>query len=140
MTATLLIAENDPTLAEMYRKHFVESGYRVLTASDGLECLSIIRSESPFVLVAALELPWNLGRGLVDCLREESRQRPVPSVILTGFAPRPYIDDWTEPFLVRYLAKPVAISELLECVRAAQARPNDWRIFRVGQSLEYARQ
>lgn len=140
MTATLLIAENDPTLAEMYRKHFVESGYRVLTASDGLECLSIIRSESPFVLVAALELPWNLGCGLVDCLREESRQRPVPSVILTGFAPRDRIDDWTEPFLVRYFTKPVAIPELLECVRMAQARPNGWRIFRVGQSLEYARQ
>lgn len=136
MTATLLIAENDPTLAELYRQHFIESGYRVLTASDGSECLAIIRNESPAVLVAALEMPWNVGRGLVDCLREESRHRPIPSVILTGFAPHAHVPDWTEPFLLRYLVKPVAISELLECVRMAQARPNGWRIFRVGQSFD----
>ena len=136
MAVTLLIAENDPTLAESYRQHFVECGYRVLTASDGSECLALIRSESPTVLVAALELPWTVGLGLVDCLREESRERPVPSVILTGFAPRACVADCSEPFLVRYLAKPVAISKLLECVRLAQAQPNGWRIARVGQCLD----
>lgn len=136
MSPTVLVAESDLNLVELYRKHFVESGYRVLTASEGSECLAIIRRESPAVLVAALEMPWGAGGGLVACLREESRKRPVPSLILTGFAADDCIADWSDPFLVRYLRKPVTMAELLECVHAAQSRPHGWRLCRVGQTFE----
>ena len=136
MKPTLLIAENDPALVELYRQHFVENGFRVLTASDGTACLAIIRSESPAVLVVALEMPWGAGRGVMDGLRLEARKRPIPSVILTGFAPQEHVADWTDPFFVRYFNKPVAMPELLQCVRSAQTQPHDWRRLRVGQSLD----
>lgn len=136
MHATLLIAEDDRALAELYRQHLAESGYRVLTASDGSQCLDLIRRESPTVLVVALELPWDNGHKTIECLRAESRQRPIPSVILTGFAPHQHIAQWDDPFLVRYLLKPFAAEDLLEYVRQAQARPNGWRIFRAGECLD----
>lgn len=136
MHATLLIAENDHPLAELYRQHFVASGYRVLTASDGAECLDLIRRESPTVLVAALELPWDNGHKTIDCLRAESRQRPIPSVILTGFVPHHQTAQWNDPFLVSYLLKPVSAAAILDYVRLAQTRPTGWRIFRAGECLE----
>lgn len=136
MTATLLIAESDRDLANVYRQRFVENGYHVFIASDGPECMAIIRRESPAVLVAALEIPWSPGCNLMTCLREESRRRSVPSLILTGFTPHDRIADWTDPFLVEYFRKPVALADLLACVHIAQSRLRDWRICRVGQTFE----
>lgn len=136
MPPTVLVAESDRNLTELYRKHFFESGYRVLTASEGPECLAIIRRESPAVLVAEFEMPWGTGGDVVAYLREESRKRAVPSLILTGFARFDCIGDWSDPFLVRYLRKPVTLSELLECVHAAESRPHGWRLCRVGQTFE----
>ena len=134
--ATLLIAEDDAPLAESYRRHFVRIGYRVLIASDGAECLRVLRSESPVALVVSMELPGDAGRSIVDCLREESCRRSVPSVVLTGWDPFDRIANWTDPFFVRYFTKPVAMKELSECVRLAQSLLSDWRTCRVGQTFE----
>src|SRR3990172_12676577 len=107
MEPTLLIAEDDPELADLYQHYLVRCGYRVFTASSGVECLSILRNESPAVVVASVDVPWGGADGLVDYLREESRQRWVPSVILTGCTADENVAALREePCVFRYLRKP----------------------------------
>ena len=64
MEPTLLIAENDPELADLYQCYLVRFGYRVHTASDAVECLSIIRGEAPTVVIAPLDMPWGGADGI----------------------------------------------------------------------------
>lgn len=122
MNPTILVADDDPELTELYQYYLARSGYRVLSASGGVECLSIIRNESPAVIVASVDMPWGGADGLVNYLREESRRCWVPSVILTGCTADENIADLREvPCVFRYLRKPFLMGRLLDCIRAIES-------------------
>ena len=122
MEPTILVADEDPELAETFQCYLVRCGYRVLTASGGVECLSIIRNESPTVIVASVDMPWGGADGLVDYLREEYRQRFSPSVILTGSTPDENVSQLLkEPCVFYYLRKPFLVCRLLDCIHAIES-------------------
>lgn len=50
MSPTILIADEDRESARLYEHYLNRCGYRVLSASGGVECLSIIREQSPPLL------------------------------------------------------------------------------------------
>lgn len=122
MESRLLIAEDDPELAQLYQSYLIRYGYRVLTASCGVECLSIVRNESPTVIVASVDMHWGGPDGLADYLREASRQNGVPTVVLTGCTADENVAELhEEPCVFRYLRKPFLMGRLLECIRAIES-------------------
>src|SRR5438067_11067086 len=72
MKQTLLIADGDAELCDLYEMFLTECGYEVEAASDGLDCLRKLRQVIPAVLVLDLELRWGGGDGVLARLREES--------------------------------------------------------------------
>lgn len=131
MPPTILIADDDPELADLYQTYLGQCGYRVLTASGGVQCLPIIRRESPAVIVASVEMPWGGADGLLDYLQQESSVGGVPSVILTGDVADENVAPLREsPCVFRYLRKPFLMGRLLDYVRAIEldlrdaGRPN----------------
>lgn len=122
MEPTVLIAEDDPELADLFQSFLARYDYRVLSASCGVECLSILRNESPAIIVASVSLQWDAADGLVDCLREESRDGRSASVILTGCTADENVAELREqPCVFRYLRKPFLMGRLLDCIRAIQS-------------------
>ncbi len=122
MEPTLLIAEDDPELTAMYHHYLSRCGYQVLTASVGIECLSIIRNDSPFAIVVSVDLPWGDAGGLVEYLREQSRRCVIPSVILTGSTADENVAALREePCVFRYLRKPFLMVKLLKCIRTIES-------------------
>ncbi len=122
MQPTILIADNDPEMADLYQRYIGRCGsYRVLTASGGVECLPIIRHESPAVIVASVDMAWGGADGLLDCLHQESRIRDVPAVILTGYTADENVASLREsPCVFRYLRKPFLMVRLLDYIRAIE--------------------
>ncbi len=122
MESTILIADGDTELVRLYQCYLARFGYRILTASGGVECLSIIHYESPDIIVASLDMPWGGAAGLVDYLDEESRQSWVPSVILTGCLADENVAELREvPCVFRYLRKPFLLGRLLDCIRSLES-------------------
>jgi DNA-binding NtrC family response regulator len=121
MKQTLLIANGDGALCDIYRRFLVECGYAVETSSDGLNCLRKLRQAKPAVLVLDMELRWGGGDGVLAWLREESPAHGIP-VILTATAgyPRDFSGS-VEPPVVDFLPEPYALRALLESVRFAVA-------------------
>jgi two-component system phosphate regulon response regulator PhoB len=118
---TLLIAEGEPELCEIYQRFITERGYDLETASDGLDCLAKLRRTLPAAVVLDLELQWGGGNGVLGWLREEKATSGVP-VILTATAAYPLdsVRD-IEPPVVGFLHKPFSLTALLESVRSAVA-------------------
>lgn len=122
MKQTLLIADGDTELCDVYRKFLADRGYEVATSSDGLDCLRKLRELTPAVLVLDLELCWGGGDGVLAWLREENRS-PAVSVVLTATAwSSPDVAERRAPPVVGYLPKPFGLTALLETVRAAIAK------------------
>jgi DNA-binding response OmpR family regulator len=121
MKQTLLIADGDAELCDVYGQFLTEHGYEVETSSDGLDCLRKLRQWTPAALVLDLELPWGGGEGVLGWLREENSSHEIP-VILTTTAD--YSQDFAEsiePPVVECFTKPFALTALLEKVRSAVA-------------------
>ena len=78
MKRTLLIAEGDTELCNLYRHLLMERGYTVETSNDGLDCLRKLRRGIPDVLVLDLDLHWGGGEGVLAWLREESPTHGIP--------------------------------------------------------------
>ena len=121
MRPTILIADNDPKLADLYQSDLSQWGYRVLTASGGVECLPIIRNESPAVIIASVDMPWGGADGLLDCLLEESGWQSSPGVILTWYTADENVARLRKmPCVFRYLRKPFLMGRLLDYIRAIE--------------------
>lgn len=122
MKPTLLIAEGDAELCDLYRRFFTLHGYVVEIASDGLSCLEKLRQLRPAVLVLDRDLPWGGGDGVLALLREESvTSRAAVILTATGAYTREVAED-LEPPVVTFFPKPFAPTRLLESVRAVIAR------------------
>ena len=121
MQQTLLIAEGDAELCDIYRRFLMERGYDVKTASDDLDCLRKLRQLTPDVLLLDLKLPWGGGDSVLAWLRKENLTQEIP-VILTATAGCPLdLAEFIAPPVVECLSKPFTLIALLERVHSAIA-------------------
>jgi DNA-binding response OmpR family regulator len=122
MKPTLLLAEGDAELCDVYRRFLTEHDYEVETAPDGLGCLEKLRRVMPAVLVLDRGLRWGGGDGVLAWLREQGVTSRV-RVVLTATTGCPQDSAiFSEPPVVDHLLKPFALTTLLRSVRAAAAR------------------
>jgi two-component system response regulator MprA len=122
MNQTLLIADGDAELCDVYRRFFACQGFDLETASDGLDCVEKLRRVTPAVLVLALELHWGGGDGVLAWLREQGAESGVPVILTYTAGNPPHLAAFTEPPVVDHLCKPFDLIALLERVRSAVTR------------------
>jgi two-component system OmpR family response regulator len=130
MKATLLIAEGDAELCDLYRKFLMERGYEVETARDGLDCLAKLRRRLPAALVLDRSLCWGGGDGVLAWMREQRASCGVPVVLTTTAGDTEDVAEGIEPPVVLSLPKPFSLAALLESVHVALAkRENEEPLF-----------
>lgn len=122
MIQTLLVAEGDAELRDLYGAFLRKQGYQVETASDGLACLEKLRRLEPVALVLDLELLWGGGTGVLEWMRTEGAMVEVPVVATATAGHRDGPVLCNGPPVVEYLHKPFPLPALLKSVRAAVAR------------------
>jgi DNA-binding response OmpR family regulator len=122
MKPTLLIADSNAELCDVYQRFITARGYDVETASDGLDCLAKLRRATPAVVVLDLKLRWGGSDGVLAWLREERATSGV-AVILTATANNSLdASEVVAPPVIEFLLKPFPLTVLLERVRSAVAR------------------
>jgi DNA-binding response OmpR family regulator len=116
---TILIIDDDRTLVELLSDHLKVSGYRTLTAHDGLSGLRVALEAKPDLVLMDVMMPGMDGWETCQRLRDKSS---VPIIMLTakgeefdklrGF--RLGVDD--------YVTKPFSFTELTARIGAVLAR------------------
>ncbi len=117
---TVLIVEDDPSIALGLRMNLEAEGYGVLSAEDGEQALDVVREEEPHLLILDVMLPNMNGFEVLRTLRREGRTMPI--IILSARTGE--IDKVTglELGAEDYVAKPFSLAELLARIRAALRR------------------
>jgi DNA-binding response OmpR family regulator len=118
---TLLIADGDAELCDLYRQFLKKRGYEVITSSGGLDCLRKLRMVTPTALVLDLGLPWGGGDGVLAWLRNEYPAHEIPVILTVRAGNPPAFASFVEPPVVDYLSKPFGPTALLVKVRSAVA-------------------
>jgi two-component system response regulator AtoC len=119
MDPAILIAVADESLRDSYAMLLAEQGYRVVTASGGLDCLNKLCRVVPEVLVLDKELLWGGGDGVLAVLRDGGNTLWPPVILLTQDKSDGLYNAQTAP-VVMSLQKPIRLDELLDQVEIAR--------------------
>jgi CheY-like chemotaxis protein len=81
----VLVIEDDPSVAEMYRVRLETDGYDVLVGRDGEEGLHLALSEVPEFIYLDLRLPKLDGFEVLQRLRSAPVTAQIPVIILSNY-------------------------------------------------------
>ena len=104
-------------------------GYRVVEATDGLQAISLARSEQPDLILMDISIPEMDGWEATRVLRKDPETRDIPIIALTAHALADDREKAVTLGFTAYLAKPVeprkVVAEVQRYIRArATPRPN----------------
>jgi DNA-binding response OmpR family regulator len=126
MSGTVLVVEDDTTLAMTLRYNLERAGYTCLVAGDGARALELARRERPALVLLDVMLPGIDGLEVCRRIRAEST---VPIIMLTAKAEEIDRVVGLEVGADDYVTKPFSTRELVARVRAAlrraQMQPDD---------------
>ena len=117
---TVLLVEDELTLAMIIKDTLEDSGFIIHTAADGEEGLRLFFELRPDVLVADVMMPKMDGFEMVRRIRQTDKQTPV--LFLTA---RSGINDVVEGFELGandYLKKPFSMQELIISIKALMGK------------------
>lgn len=80
---TLLVAEDDAVLRNLYVKKFTSAGFTVRIAEDGQQTIDEIRKEAPDLLLLDIHMPKADGFEVMKQFPKASRAYPI--ILLTNF-------------------------------------------------------
>ena len=109
---SILLVDDEPMILRLMRIALEKVGYRVATAGDGEEALTIIRDGHPDILVTDIEMPRMSGKELCLEIQREMPERTFPIFISTSLTAMEH-REWSGkiPNLV-FLEKPISIRKL----------------------------
>ena len=81
--ATILLAEDDLTLRDMYQIRLESSDYRVLVAANGEEALKVLEENKPDVILLDIMMPKINGLDVLEKIKKNPATKDIPVIILT---------------------------------------------------------
>jgi DNA-binding response OmpR family regulator len=100
----VLMIEDDPAIAEMYRVQFEHDGYRVSVATTGEVAVATLTEDQPDLVLLDLLLPDRSGFEVLASLNERLPNHP-PVVILSNYGEPSMIDRGRSLGAIEYLVK-----------------------------------
>lgn len=78
---TILIVDDEPDIADVVTSTLQDEGYRVLTASNGVEGLERLQEVSPDLVICDLMMPFMDGATMCHHVRKDPRHGNVCIII-----------------------------------------------------------
>ena len=123
---TILVAEDDPNLAERIAELLSES-YKVVVGLDGEAALALVATHQPQLLITDVDMPRMNGLELAKKFRESTNDKLSPIIILSAVTDLGTRVAGLDAGAVDYVGKPFDSRELEARVRA-QFRMRDMAV------------
>src|SRR6202048_4085116 len=111
----VLLVEDDRSVRRYLEVTLQRSGYRVITAEDGLEAMKLALSSPVDVVVTDAVMPNLSGQELARFLRSNQKLSHLPIVLLTGQENKEAVGS-EDNVIDAFLYKPVRAEELKSCL------------------------
>ena len=80
----ILIVDDEPYNTRMLKLKFENAGYKVVTASNGLDGLNKFKIEYPDVVITDIRMPVMNGREMCQSLKESMKERRFLIIVITA--------------------------------------------------------
>ncbi|HXT13947.1 MAG TPA: response regulator [Candidatus Angelobacter sp.] len=128
----VLVVDDDPVVVKALTLTLHAKGYKVLSALDGAEAISIIRDKNPDVLLVDVGLPPDIASGgavLSDGFQvtrwlQLANAKKIPTIIISGSDRAEYKRKAAALGADGFMAKPINKDLLFDSIEAALSRPS----------------
>jgi DNA-binding response OmpR family regulator len=115
-SATVLVVDDDPVIQKLLQVNFELEGYKVITASDGVEGLARARADRPDAIILDIMMPRMNGLEVARALKADASTEGIPVLLLSAKAQASDVAVGIEIGADDYITKPFDPAELLERV------------------------
>jgi DNA-binding response OmpR family regulator len=119
MSQKILVVDDEREIVKLVRAYLEQAGFKVVTAADGQEGLTVFRHEKPDLVVLDLSLPRIDG---LDVCRTIRRESDTPVIMLTARVEEQDRLIGLELGADDYIVKPFSPREVVARVRAVLRR------------------
>ena len=112
MTDTVLIVDDDPAIREIFTVYLEMGGYRILAVSGGMECLELLKTQKPDLILLDMMMEPMDGWETLLAIRSFSDSCQIPVIIITGKHPTPEEILQYGGFIEDFILKPVDFQQV----------------------------
>ncbi len=113
----ILIAEDNSLNLELLSTILLANNFNVVSAGNGIEAISVARSEQPNLILMDIQMPGLDGYEALAALRADPNTKHIPVLAVTGNAMSHDLSKIGESGFDGVVNKPFRIHELLQAIR-----------------------
>src|ERR1700680_3829919 len=118
----VLIVEDNLLNMKLFSAMVESQGYDVLQAGDGRAALDLARRQHPDLIIMDLQLPDMSGLDVTSSLKADSDTSDIAIIATTAYALHGDEEKIRASGCDGYMAKPIAVSDLLDLIEALITR------------------
>lgn len=127
-SALVMVIDDNEEILAMLEQLLTQAGYQVITGTSGAQCMSLLQTNKPDILILDINLKDSNGESLCDYLRHQYETRYLPIVFVSGLLNPDEVKELntsedSRRHNKRFLSKPFDIPDLfntIEEMRQAQ--------------------
>src|SRR4051812_42552918 len=119
----IVVCEDDPVVLKLLQVSLRETGYELLTASDGASGFALVERERPDAILTDVTMPRMSGLELADAVRARPDLAHIPIVFLSAAAQRTHLEEGFRHGATAYVTKPFRAAELRSALAWILERP-----------------
>lgn len=116
----ILLVEDDPTVAEMFRTQLAADGFEVTVARDGQVALDRVRHQLPDLVLLDMQMPRLDGIGALKGIRADARTKDLAVVVLSNTPASTRMEDayrlGIRAWLVKSATTPAQLSGIVQAI------------------------
>ena len=117
MARKILTCDDEKHIVRLIQVNLERQGYEVLTAYNGAECLAMVESDKPDLIVLDVMMPEMTGFEVLEKLKSNPETEKIPVIMLTARAQDADVLRGWQSGVECYLTKPFNPMELIAFVK-----------------------
>lgn len=118
----ILVVDDEDHIVELISYNLINSGYKVITANNGIDAVKLAKEENPRLMLLDLMIPGLDGYDVCKAIRSDNNTKDISVIMLTAKGEELDKILGLELGADDYMTKPFSIRELLARIKAVLRR------------------
>ena len=118
----ILVVDDEDHIVELISYNLINSGYKVITANNGIDAVKLAKEENPRLMLLDLMIPGLDGYDVCKAIRSDNDSKDISVIMLTAKGEELDKILGLELGADDYMTKPFSIRELLARIKAVLRR------------------
>ena len=116
----ILLIDDEELVTKSVEKILAKQGYKVFSCNNGKDAIEIAKKQPLDLIISDIRMPDMTGIEAIKKIRtlfQSKAQKPVPEILITGYAEDQANQEAEDLKVAEYIYKPFDLRDFLECVK-----------------------